>query len=529
MNVRIIYFCMCLFFISNFLTSCQSEDMYIKNEGNGVKSGVKIKHLKGIDAKKAENLLKSVLSESGGLQLGSGNNAMRTDEESIDYNNILLVLDTLGIKNYTFKILNHPDDNYKTFHNLVLTEKEGTLELAVMKYEMTDLFANDYNSFLKTFYEFQGKISALGLSTALDPCTEIIRDYPATNPSDPDEGGGYVPPPTGDPGANPGDAGPGGPGECYSMNFYFECSCGRRYNTWDDYINSICGDGSYPGYNITMVVVYSLSNNCRLPGEPCSPNGVIGVIEPDNPCKTSKDKLKLVFPNTPDDILEEIATNINEYGKDFGINSKEKLQHFLSQAGHESTSASSGIEFGTFVENLNYRISKLGSEVFNRYFNPVETPTADPNKANPNDYVSATNSTFVDNEMFANYVYNDANRSEKGKLGNVNTGDGYKFIGRGIFQLTGRTNYTNFNTFYKDNYDSTVNLLETPELVASDKKIAVISALWFFKNNVLDKLSPALDSNTTCLSVSKLVNGGTNGLTHRTTLFTSSKTNIDCL
>ncbi|WP_396195308.1 glycoside hydrolase family 19 protein [Flavobacterium sp.] len=131
--------------------------------------------------------------------------------------------------------------------------------------------------------------------------------------------------------------------------------------------------------------------------------------------------------------------------------------------------------------------------------------------------------------MFANYVYNDANRSEKGKLGNVNIGDGYKFIGRGIFQLTGRTNYTNFNTFYQENYDITIDLLENPELVASDKKIAVISALWFFKNNVLDELSQTLDSNTTCLSVSKLVNGGTNGLTHRTALLTSTQINIDCL
>ena len=289
-------------------------------------------------------------------------------------------------------------------------------------------------------------------------------------------------------------------------------------------MNSGCNSSQY---SYTMTISYNYI--CRIGYNPCSPEGDIGVLEPDDPCKTSKEKLKLVFPNTPDDILEEIATNINEYGKDFGIDSKEKLQHFLSQAGHESTSATSGIEFGAFQENLNFRISKLGTEIFKRYFNPVATPTLDPNKANPNDYASATNATFVDKEMFTNYVYNDAYRSEKGKLGNVNEGDGYKFIGRGIFQLTGRTNYTNFNTFYQENYDNAIDLLETPELVATDKKIAVISALWFFKNNVLDKLIAPIDSNTTCSSVTTLVNGGTNGLTHRTTLFTSSQTNIDCL
>lgn len=313
MNVRITYFCVYLFFISTFLTSCQSEDMYIKNEGTGSKSDVKIKNLKGLEAKKAENLLKSVLEKSGGLTLGS-NGSMRTDEETIDYNNILFVLDTLGIKNYTFKILNHPDDNYKTFHNLILTDKDGLFELTVMKYEMTESFAQDYTSLLKNFYEFEGRISALSLNPALDPCAEIISDYPATvpNPDDDDDGGGSgaEPPPTSGPGdGNPGDGGSvgGGTNWCVTTILNFVCSCNRSYGSWDDYLNSMCGDGSNPGFTVTMVVSFSLGTDCRLADDPCSPDGVIGVIDPEEDCNTFEKRIRDLlnaeggFTNDPTD------------------------------------------------------------------------------------------------------------------------------------------------------------------------------------------------------------------------------------
>ena len=234
--------------------------------------------------------------------------------------------------------------------------------------------------------------------------------------------------------------------------------------------------------------------------------GNIEDCQDENDCNTSKDDLKLVFPNTPDSTLEEIANNINLYAADFGIDTKEELQHFLAQAGHESTNYA-GIRFGTFTENLNYKIANLGVSAFERVFNPASNPTADPNKANPNDYINPANPTYANKELLANYVYDDANRLEGYKLGNVNVGDGYKYIGRGIIQLTGKENYTNFNTFYQENYDNSVNLVTNPELVASDKKIAVISALWFFKNNVMDEIPNGINENTPVKKITKLING----------------------
>lgn len=306
MNVRIIYFCMCLFSVG--LIGCQAEDAYVKHKDYGVKSGVQIKRLSGIEAKKAENLLKSELQKSGGLNLGSNQSNLRGNQQEIDYDNILMVLDTLGIRNYTFKILNHPDDNNKIFHNLVLTEKNNHLEVAVMKYEMTDLFAEEYSSFLKTFYEFEGKISALGFSTALDPCSEITVDYPVSEPNpDNGNGNGLEPPsPPNAPGPGEGSGNSGGSSWCVSMVLHFVCSCGRSYSSWGDYQNSICGDGSNPGFTVTMVISYSLDSNCRSAGEPCSPDGMIGVIN-DKDCNRFEKRIRNIldaeggFVNDPSD------------------------------------------------------------------------------------------------------------------------------------------------------------------------------------------------------------------------------------
>ncbi len=119
-------------------------------------------------------------------------------------------------------------------------------------------------------------------------------------------------------------------------------------------------------------------------------------------------------------------------------------------------------------EGLNYRILKLGISYFKSKFNPhtsyttPPTTAINPDKENPNDYVSTISTVYVDHEKFANHVYDDANRSAGYKLGNTQVGDDYKFIGRGIFQLTGRQNYQKFSDFYEDNYDANANIMNDP-------------------------------------------------------------------
>lgn len=363
----------------------------------------------------------------------------------------------------------------------------------------------------------------------------------------------------------PGSHSGGGPG--YSDSYLFYNTIGLNSGTLGDYVNGATGNGtSFSGGG-------GVTNNSLSVGQVNSAAGAILAATPVDPdengkcpegyvkntttgkcdpickggkvydtttktcncpegkkddgngncvddCDTTKEDLKKIYPSTSEAKLKEIADAINTYGRDFGIDNKDKLRHFLAQAGHESA------KMTAFEENLNYRWKKLGIDYWKGYFNPHTDGDKDSKKVDPNDYKRSTTSVYVNKEKFANYVYNDANRGNGYKLGNTSTGDGYKYRGRGIIQLTGKSNYESFNTFYQGEYDSNKDLVSDPSPLKTDMKIAVISALWFFKNNVLDKIT--VNGTTSVKSVTKKVNGGTNGLKDRKELYNKAKTNIDC-
>ncbi|AFL84191.1 putative chitinase [Belliella baltica DSM 15883] len=246
-----------------------------------------------------------------------------------------------------------------------------------------------------------------------------------------------------------------------------------------------------------------------------------GEFEEDDPCKTSKEDLKNAFPDAPDSFLGELEKFVNKHSKDFGIDSKEKMNHFLAQAAHESTNYL-GKTFSALEENLNYRWEKLGTkDNFETYFNPISNPTANSLKANPNDFKRSENSDFVDPVKLANYVY------ARKQLGNTSQGDGYKYRGRGIFQITGKYNYEQFNKFYNEKFNANIDLIKNPEMVSNNIELAVISALWYFENKVLKKID--INEFTNIKKVTQLVNGGENGLPHRRELFNKVKDIINCI
>jgi putative chitinase len=211
---------------------------------------------------------------------------------------------------------------------------------------------------------------------------------------------------------------------------------------------------------------------------------------------------------------------INKHANDFGIDTKEKINHFLAQAAHESTNYL-GNSFSALEENLNYRLGTLGTNNFGAYFNPISNPTSDPLKANPNDFKRSESSIYADPEKLANYVY------ARKQLGNTSPGDGYKYRGRGIFQLTGKYNYEQFNNFYNEKFNANIDLIKNPEMVSNNIELAVISALWYFENKVLKEIDVNKDTNIK--KVTQLVNGGENGLPHRRELFNNVNQFINCL
>ena len=92
-------------------------------------------------------------------------------------------------------------------------------------------------------------------------------------------------------------------------------------------------------------------------------------------------------------------------------------------------------------------------------------------------------------------------------LGNTQPGDGPRFKGRGLIQITGRTNYTNYGNDRGQDYITGLN----PNLLATDPNIAADCSGWFWATRHLNELA----DNDDLLTITKRINGGTNGLDDR--------------
>jgi putative chitinase len=191
--------------------------------------------------------------------------------------------------------------------------------------------------------------------------------------------------------------------------------------------------------------------------------------------------LQTLCPNTKNSVLEKYVDPLNDVTDHFEMNTPERLAGFLSQIVHESNG------FNSTKENLNYSAAGL-LKTFKKYF-------PDPNMAA--EYARKP-------EKIANRVY--ANRMSNGDEA---SGDGFKFCGRGLIQLTGRDNYTRFAEALGITLEECVSYMETPEGAAS-------SAGWFWDTR---------DLNTFCddgdfTGLTKKINGGTNGIEERQQLYT---------
>jgi putative chitinase len=175
---------------------------------------------------------------------------------------------------------------------------------------------------------------------------------------------------------------------------------------------------------------------------------------------------------------EEWFIAMNTVLPKWDINSVERVSGFLSQCAHESNN------FRSIVENLNYSAVQL-NKVFSKYFARAGRD-AKQFERQP--------------EKIANIVY--ANRLGNG---NSESGEGWKFRGRGLIQLTGKTNYSNFASYKKMSLDEVISYLQT-------KEGALESACWFWNSRNINRAADSRDIKT----ITKLVNGGENGLADRT-------------
>jgi len=184
------------------------------------------------------------------------------------------------------------------------------------------------------------------------------------------------------------------------------------------------------------------------------------------------DKLK---GHVPDSVIAQIPFVVNQYK----INTALRLSHFLAQCGHESAN------FRAVKENLNYSAEGL-TKTFKKYFPTLEVAK---------DYARQP-------EKIASKVY--ANRMGNG---NEASKDGFKYLGRGFIQLTGKANYIEFDKSVPE------DIINNPELVAT--KYALASAAWFWNKNGLNGIADKGATDAVITSITKRVNGGTIGLADR--------------
>lgn len=199
-----------------------------------------------------------------------------------------------------------------------------------------------------------------------------------------------------------------------------------------------------------------------------------GETFPKQPIVSTEFKLSALQGHLPAAVIDQIP----ETSQKFNITNVLRLAHFLAQCSHESGG------FKLVRENLNYAAGQLTKSW------PALFPPA----------VAAQyggNAQAIGNRAYGNRMGN----------GPESSGEGFLFRGRGYIQLTGKENYRIFSQFIGE------DCVANPELVAT--KYPMASAAFFFNKNGLWSICDQGSSDSVVTAVTKRVNGGTNGLSHR--------------
>ena len=176
----------------------------------------------------------------------------------------------------------------------------------------------------------------------------------------------------------------------------------------------------------------------------------------------------------------------------YDISTVVRLAHFLAQTSHESG------DFKVKAENLNYSASGLANTWPKRF--AMKAVDGSLIVGTPNDLA---NSIAHQPEKIANIVYSD-------RMGNgdVSTGDGFKYRGRGYIQLTGKDNYTAITS------DSGIDFINQPDLLLQDE-YAMMSAGFFWHTIKANNIADLGIDNSTVNLITRKINGGIVGLQDR--------------
>ena len=513
------------FGISLAIISCQKDDDHVVNEQQNLNNDYRVVSLEEIpslipvvDNVKRVRPKSSKANRDGVDFIGLSN---------VNVEEIVKITNETGKSTYSFSIDN-PNDSSINFENLHLVEVEGGYLAYILNYEIDEELNNfiltPEGDFVLDMNTYQGQITKYSLereviwTSTMSSNSTVARvtctismvpmcDYLYMHPrglsctgnltyepkeSCVDSGGG---------GGGDGSAGGGGPADGDSSDELPPCIPGA------DGTNTEPLSGSF------------VSNEGEVSEETsseCVENDVIAVNpdteEEDDDCNTSKEDLKKVFPSMSDADAELLASIINDKGQDFGINSDEDLWHFLSQAGHET----GGFNTLNVTESTYWTTASKLAGTYSRFTMDSIQASTNANKYYAPDYLQ--NSSGVANVAMCCKFGN----------GNVASGDGYKYRGRGLFQLTWKSNYQSFKTWYNNKYTSNIDPVGSPGILATNDTLSVLSGLWYYKTRVVDKIT--IDSLTTVDKVTIKINGkAKKGIADRKVKFKKAKDSINCL
>lgn len=191
----------------------------------------------------------------------------------------------------------------------------------------------------------------------------------------------------------------------------------------------------------------------------------------------TKEQLRQLLPKNP--YIDQWHGALSQLLPEYEINTPQRIAAFIAQCAHESGN------FMFLKENLNYRAPTL-RKLFAKYF---------PTDALAEEYANKPNKQ----EAIANRIY--ANRMGNGP---EESGDGFRFCGRGLIQLTGRENYSWFAASLGIPVEEAAEYLQTFEGAAQ-------SACWFWETNNLNKWADTGDIK----ELTRRINGGYIGLEDR--------------
>jgi putative chitinase len=187
-----------------------------------------------------------------------------------------------------------------------------------------------------------------------------------------------------------------------------------------------------------------------------------------------KEHLAKIIPGNP--YIDYWFNALEMILPDYDIDTIPRVAAFLAQTAHESGN------YRFLKENLNYRATSL-RKVFPKYF-PTDALAAK----------YAHNQAAIANRVYGNRMGN----------GPESSGDGFRYCGRGLIQLTGKSNYIKF----AESIETPVE--EIPEYLSTFEG-AIQSACWYWEENNLNRWADQGD----ILTLTKRINGGTIGLSDR--------------